>query len=393
MIRNTTVLALTLALGLVACGEDDAATNNMKDNKTPGTNTMTMNTGMNTGTMMTMTNTMMTLTPKPDPGCDGSAEEPARCKEDPATKTDWSPASVISELKILSGTNCCQDFNGDGANDNALGSISILVNPANSAIEKAIADGSVAIVFEHEGLSDSSTDFDINVLQAEPSTAGTAPNAAGGTPYKVVPSSFAKGAYAKARITDATLEGTRVTGGPGNVALTISVLGITITLPLVQAQVAANVDLANSELTSGGKGVALNDGELSGVVGLEALKDELNRVASSQCGVCFKKDAAPFTEDLFVLAQDSDGTYSLTCTPGVTSDTCDANDTIQSACKQVAGLGCTSAGAVLVGAADVKLDDLGSVCKDDTINTCDAVSIATSFKAVGAKIDGVVAAP
>ena len=69
---------------------------------------------------------------------------------------------------------------------------------------------------------------------------------------------------------------------PGNVTVSIVILGIQLDLTLRLAQVAATLDTDNSDTTTD-KGVALNDGQLGGVLRVDELYGTINNFAAENC--------------------------------------------------------------------------------------------------------------
>lgn len=318
---------------------------------------------------------------------------PARCNADPGTFTDWAPASVVSKLQLTATMDseiegetlegCCYDFTGDGELNNALGGLVDSLGGTfdfdlagiNETLQGAIDDGSVALVLEHQGVDPANGGpFAINFLLGQQDGDFLAPDAAGGNQYKINPASFDQGVWPQARIGNATLAGTSVSGGPGVVALSFTLFGINLNLRIVAAQVEASV-------TSTEGGVKLENGKLGGVLRINDLVGAVNNFAATNCG-CLMLDNAPLINGDNV----ADG-YSCT---GVTQSTCENGaGEFDSVCAQVSEQ-CGLVATALPALADVNSEAIGTECYDD--ETCDSLSVGFRFEAAGAVITGVGAA-
>lgn len=209
----------------------------------------------------------------PPPSCD-DADRPARCDEDPTTFDDWSPASLITELKIADET-CCFDFTDDGFINNDLPGIIGLfstLGEINETLAESVADGTITLVLEHAGLTEAvdGAEFDINFLLAEAVEGGVLIN----------PASFEEGVYPEAVLPNAKLTDDNgeliVTAGPGTVFITLELFELELELAIRNAKVEAVV-----VGTSEDGGVILEEGILGGVILFSDLTVAINRIAST----------------------------------------------------------------------------------------------------------------
>ncbi len=286
---------------------------------------------------------------------------------------------------------CCVDFTGDGEPNNMLGLLAELLAgdvDINGTIAESIADGSIAVILEHDGLDalDADASFSVNFLLGEPEGAFTAPDPAGGNLYKINPSSLDEGTWPQARAESAKLEGAAVSGGPGQLVLALSLFGANLNLKVSGVQFKANVDVASSALPD--TGVALTGGELGGFIKMEDLASEINTFVAG-CPCVQGANGMPLTGGLLTYTP-GDIAGTLECAPGTSAMTCDSADERQDICKQLVGTGC----ALVPGIgdlADVDSRNLGSECYVSRVNNCDSLSIGARFTAAGAKIVGVAA--
>lgn len=413
--RLLTLVALALAasLAFVGCSDTEGEGNNggedagmdVEEDGTEGDTEEDVDEGCMSdddcdGTLVCNTATGMCEAPPEAEGCDADPR-PARCDEDPAN-TEWAAASVISELRIAGWTveendanddgmfqadefdesACCYDFDGDGNNDNGLGglladfgsTLGLDVQGANQELQTAIDEGSLIIVFEHQGLDDlAGGDFDINFLLGELdgidtiTTDGSAMN-----PVLIDPASFDEGSYPQARIPDATLDSEGgITAGPGNARLQLDLLGATINLAIRQAQVTTQVpESPASDLE--GNGVFLTEGTLGGFTTVADLFDAIN----SFTGNC---DCLGLADDENLIDYDPNDPLNpetTSCSENADAGACEGTD---DTCFQIAD----NCGLVVVagpGLADLDTDGDGAV---------DAISIGLEFTAAGADITGV----
>ena len=406
------VMSLTAGLG-VGCGNNDdnntsnntTATNNTTggtNNTTGGTNNTTggntNNTTNNTTGGTTGGTTPVDETPKCSDFPAGDANRPARCDADPGTFADWQPASVVNMLALIEDDGvCCYDYDGDGEQDNALGTLvstlgaaaggggdEDLFAQANTAIQDNIDNGTIAVVLEHDGLTslDGGT-FAVNFLLAEPD-GFTKPDPTGNNTYKVNPASFEAGTYPLARSEGATLEGGKVTAGPGRIALALELLGIQLDLSVEAVYIEASADAANSALD--GKGVALTGGKLAGLVKLQTVVDAVNKLGKDKCGCVAGLDGG----DLIVVP--GGNIQDLACKTGLDGSACDSEDQFEGICKTLVE-NCNFV-TIIPGLADIRSDRLGQTCSATAgaDNPCDSISLAANFTAAGANISGTATA-
>jgi hypothetical protein len=388
-----------IAVGFVACTEDPADNNSTSAGTDMATTPVDMGpaTDMPVTTPDTPIDTPDTTPDTPDaapdmdePAVGGnctSATPPERCAADPATFSDWAPASVISRLELMDDT-CCYDYTGDDVINNSLGktlsqlgaTLGFSIEDANGAIGSAIADGSIALVLEHQGVDLAGGPFSINFLLGEQDGDFTAPLEAGGNKYKISPTSFEAGVWPQARIADASLTGTQVEGGPGVVAIVLNFLGVQLTLRIVAAQVEATVDNADA-------GVKLSSGKLGGLIRADDLVGALNDFADTNCG-CFMIEAEeeggeidPFLKGNLVEGYEC---------ADLGKSTCDENaDGPEGICAQISGA-CSLIPSVLPTLTDVNSTDVGNSCEAQV--DCDSISVGFTFDAFGAEITGVAPA-
>ncbi len=352
-----------------------------EEDSTPDTGDMTDGTDMGGETVV-------------DADCTG-ANPPERCAADPATFSDWAPASVVSKLSLTATTDtdtdagvipgCCYDFTGDGELNNALGNLVKQLGPqlnlsledANATLQGAIDDGSVALVLEHQGVDAAGGDFAINFLLGVQDGDFTGPAAEGGNQYKINPSSFDAGVWAQARIPNANLAGTAVTGGPGLVAIAFNLFGISLNLQIFAAQVEAAVASIDDN------GVALTGGKLGGVLRLNDLFGALNSFAATNCGCLNLADG-----DTFIVGDNVADGYEC---GDLSNSTCEEGGPgeFDGTCASVAGQ-CTLVATTLPSLADVNSEAIGSECSVG--EDCDSLSVGFTFEAAGAVITGVAPA-
>ena len=403
MLKHLTKLCILCALtaGLVACGDDteEAANNDNNDNNdnnsqtTPDPNNTTPDPNNTTPDPNNTTPTTPTTPPvtlAPPVTCD-STPRPERCDAPQDTFDEWAPASVISSLRIVGAMgdeDCCFDFTGDGQVDNILGETLGGLNQLtsiNDSVAGSINDGSIAVVLEHQGLSDSSNEFSINFLLGEQSGAFTTPNADGGNAYLINPLSFDEGVWPNARIATATLADGMVTTEAGVVGLSIELFGAALNLRISGALIEADVDATRTNLTDG-TGVALVEGKLGGFVRLVDLYDTVNNFYAANCGCITGGDGTK------LIDYDMSSADTASCVKELDSSACDKNDSVQDACVTIQGQ--CSLVTTVAGLTDVDSTKYGQQCVDDLTgeSTCDSISLGARFEAAGANIEGVAAA-
>lgn len=350
------IALLTLGLAFTtACGDDDNKDNNKNNNN--NTLTDTGNGDKDTGgggdkdTDDGDKDTGETPE-KPKTACE-SANPPARCTADPAT-FEFGVASVITKLEIAGDDTCCFDFDGDDEPDNMLGSTlnaTKMLDTVNTTLADNIADGTLTVVLEHAGLTAlTGGDFTINFFLGQYDTEEK---------LKLNPASLDAGTQPLAFLPGAKLTATGgVTAGPGNVILNLELFGTSLELSIREAKVSASVDAANSSLE---EGVSLTTGKLGGLIIVNEVFDAVNKVADTcaclglPSGTKLIADGSCFDEDK--LAE----------------NTCDAEST----CATLA----TSCAAI-TGAAILADQDYAG-------GEANAISIAATFEAKAAVIDGV----
>jgi hypothetical protein len=436
MIRNASKLSLValLALSMAACGPSETTDNNA--NNTNNTNNVTPDAGDNndpdtgdnndpdaggpecttdddcSGDTPVCENEVCVAAPPEDltaPKCDDTPQ-PADCAADPATKSDWAPSSVADSLTVIQDTSCCYDYDGDGLNDNSLGSILSLLgaDDVQGGIDDAIGDGDIALVMAHIGLdaADNDDEFTIGFLLGEPIEGWVdnntddayefQPDPAGGNAYLVAPESFDQGAYPQA-VALAELTNGEVAAGPGRVTLQLELFGITLSLGVSQVRITADVGAA-SNLTDG-TGVQLEDGTLGGIVKITEVYDAVNDFAANNCG------CLPYNNDYSgdLIPYDPANLAGGACTSELdtagVADACpdDPNnpDDLNGICRTIATDVCGNISAIGF-LLDQYTEDPARFCfnpdPDENTPDCDGISLGIEFTAAGAKIDGVAAA-
>ncbi|MGM0559153.1 MAG: hypothetical protein ACQEVA_22400 [Myxococcota bacterium] len=413
--RLLTLMALALAasLALLGCNDDPGENNNgnngtdagmdVEEDTTEGDTESDTEDGCTSDADcapgVCNMSTGMCEAPATDEGCDADPR-PARCDEDPTT-TEYDPASVISSLAIAGWEDanedgqfqadefnedaCCFDFDGDGENDNGLGGLladfgSVLglnLAEANVELQTAIDEGSLIIVFEHQGLEDLTGDeFEINFLLGElDGVASITTDGSATNPVLIDPTSFDEGSYPQARIPDAELESDGVvTAGPGNARLQLDLLGATIDLAIRQAQITTQVpDTPESDLAD--KGVFLTEGKLGGFTTVADLFDALNTFT----GNCECLGLADGENLIDYDPNDPLNPETTSCNENADAGACEGTD---DTCFQIAD-NCGLVVSVGPGLADLDTDGDGAV---------DSISIGLEFTAAGADISGVATA-
>lgn len=392
LLRMCAVFALLTAIG---CGDDKESTNNKTNNPSPDMPTTDMPT-TDLGPDQSVTPDMgpdatPDMTEEPGaPKC-SDTPKPERCNEDPATFDKWQPASVISTF-VLKDATCCFDYDGNGVPDNGLGQILADLGPTlgldvNATIATSIADGTIAIVLEHDGLTSTAagTKFAMNFLLADPSDAANpAPVAAGANKYLINPASFDAGVWPQARTENAEIQaGDKLVAGPGRIVLRLELLGITLDLIISKARIEGVLDLANTDLMT--KGVAIKPGgKLGGVIRLADLFGAVNTFAETKCG-CLGYTAGA-TRGPLVQFDPADPAMAM-CDAGYTVGTCDENDEVQDICRTLVDQACGYFATISL-AADVRADGTSCLVGANP-PPCDAVSIGAEIGAYGAIIEGV----
>ena len=414
-----TALASVLALGFMACSEDPDNTNNTNPqiDMTPIDRDMDPKQEMGPGEEMGPDDDM-DVVDNDYTDCAGANPSPRCAVTDPSTVM-WAPASVVSKLQITSDVDveitpaegdpytlpgCCYDYNGDEEMkvDNALGStiasagslLMIDLDSINTTIAETIASGSVALVLEHEGVDPvKGGAFAINFMLGVNDAGEVGPVAGGPNNYKIDPVSFEQGVWPQARVSPASLTGTQVTGGPGVVAVSFALFGVTLNLRIIAARVEATVSEASAN------GVQLTNGKIGGLIRIEDLIGELNDFAATNCGCLETAPDTSLGATPLIGGNIADG---FTCT-SVTSDKCctavdaegectEEKTQLDGICSAVVGQ-CAGVAGLLPLLADTNSEDVGSDCgpQEDQV-LCDSASVGLLFEAEPATITGVAAA-
>lgn len=312
-----------------------------------------------------------------------------RCSASPATYDQWHAASVVNKIELVADDTCCFDLTGDGKNNNALGellklaaSFDVNIEGFNQNIKESIDDGSLVLLVEHQYIKPEGGPFSINYYLGDADGGFTTPAAQGSNPYKIDRETFSQGVWPSARMSQATHDGSALAAGPGTVNITTALLGPPITLNITAAQIDAKLDAARSSFEPGQAGVALVNGRLGGAVRVSELFDAINDVYANQCGCAPISGGAPF------IGYDVDNLSKAACSaPMNDTSACNPDDQAQGLCISVYNL------CKLVGfaqrVADVDADSPQGDCRAN--RSCNAISLATTFEAVGAKITGVSA--
>lgn len=206
----------------------------------------------------------------PPPARCGEEGASDRCDEDPET-FEFGTASKISALAIA-GADCCFDLDGDGFEDNSL---SLAASLANESLADGIADGSLSLILEHDGLEalEVGQAFDINFLLGAESTVDG---------EIIDPASFDSGVAPQAVLPNATIvdDGgvSVVEAGPGTVVIVLELFGLELSLALRNAVVSADIVDAESSLETG---VTLENGRLGGLVLFDELVTTINNVTAT----------------------------------------------------------------------------------------------------------------
>jgi hypothetical protein len=396
LLRICAAFALLTAIG---CGDDKPENTNNTNNTSPDmTPDMTATPDMTTTPDLPVVDDMgpdadMAVEEPGAPKCTDTPR-PARCDEDPATFDQWQPASIISSFVLADGT-CCFDYDGNDTPDNGLGSLLTDLGPTlgldvNGTIASSIADGTIAIVLEHDGLTSTAvgTKFAMNFLLADPSDAANpAPVEAGANKYLINPASFDAGVWPQARTENAEiLAGNKIVAGPGRLVLRLELLGITLDLIISKARIEGELDLANTDLAT--KGVAIKaGGKLGGVIRMADLFDAVNTFASTKCG-CLGYTAGMTRAPLVAFSPADPG--DAMCDENYTAGTCDEADDVEKICLTLVEDACGYFSTISI-AADVRADGRSCV-EGSNPPPCDAVSIGAKIGAYGAIIEGVAPA-
>lgn len=312
-----------------------------------------------------------------------------RCGASPASYNKWQAASVVNKIELVADDSCCFDLNGDGKNNNALGELlklaassGVNIEGFNQNIKGSIDDGSLVLLVEHQYIKPEGGPFSINYYLGEADGGFTTPVAQGGNKYKIDRGTFSQGVWPSARMSKADHDGRALSAGPGTVNITTALLGPPITLNITAAQIDAKIDATRSSFEPGSDGVALVQGRLGGAVRVSELFDAINDVYADNCSCAPIEGGKPFID------YNVENLSKAACAaPMNDTSSCNPDDQAQSLCVSVYNI------CKLVGFAqrvsDIDADSPQGDCK--TNKTCNAISLATTFEAVGAKITGVTA--
>ncbi|QDG50881.1 hypothetical protein FIV42_09090 [Persicimonas caeni] len=388
-------LALCAGLSLTACGDDDTNDSNNTNNQA---DTGTEDAGTEDGGDMDAddggdmdadqgctsdddcadgevcdTNTGMCVAGAT--GCDLTGDDrPARCDQG-FDDTEFGPGSLVTSFQVAGRSvggqtdpECCFDYTPDDGNDgpdNALGATLLdfgQLESINQSLTDSIADGSLILIFEHDGLTDLSAgeEYAANFWLGEDAGDGT---------YLIDPASIDQGTFPQARVPNATINGDQFSAGPGVVQLSIDLLGTPLSLRISNAQLEATID--DTDLSDG---VTMTDGKLGGVVKVSDILDGLNGFAST-C-TCMGLEG-----DDLISYDPSDIAGTATCNAGAPEgDACEQAG--EGTCGTIAS-NCDTLVGVLPFLADIDTDGDGSA---------DAVSIGAKFETTGATFSGIATA-
>lgn len=296
-----------------------------------------------------------------------------------ATPETFTPASIISDFQLVEDDSCCFDINGDGKNNNGLGALlkitalfGITIEGVNTSIAESIDNGQAVILMEYEGLDETSTNFAINYHIGTPSGGFTTPVAAGANAYTL------DAATSTAKMETTTLTGDALSTEPGTMKISTTLLGPPVTLPISAAQITADIDRSRTDL-SNGQGVALVNGKLSGAVKIEDVFNIVNDLYAQECG------CAPIEGGKPLISFQANMLDEATCTNAMNdTSACDMNSSTESLCISIYDI-CDYVGSIK-SVADVNVDNIMSDCNED--DSCNAISLAATFEADGAKIVG-----
>ncbi|TXD39137.1 hypothetical protein FRC98_01665 [Lujinxingia vulgaris] len=294
----------------------------------------------------------------PPPARCGEEGASERCAEDAET-FEFGTASKISALQIA-GADCCFDLDGDGLEDNSL---SLAASMANQSLTDAIADDSLSLILEHDGLEalEVGQEFDVNFLLGAESTVDG---------ELIDPASFDSGVAPQALLPNATIidDGgvSVVEAGPGTVVIVLELFGLELSLSVRNAVISADVVAEESAMETG---VTLENGRLGGLVLFQELVDTVNDVtATCECLGSPEKLIDMEAEDACIEYTDVE-------LAGCVDD--------ESICADIA----KNCGGIMALAPVIVAHDV------DGDGEKDAISVGMTFEADAAVIAGVEAAP
>ena len=312
-----------------------------------------------------------------DDGCNGSCGDCGEGTECVAgaceTAGGYGPATFFNQFSVA-GEDCCFDLNDDGQVDNALaGLIPMLAGfmpegtDVQSEIDKAIAEGEMAVLVEFEGVTDwaNQASFTMNLFVGKDAdddySDNLDPDVVGD--FLIDPNSLDPQtgesliAYEGATITNGLLE-----GGPSTFVLDLPLsddLNIHGQMDgaTLEAQVVVNQGTDPPE-------IVLTDGKLGGYLNEEMIFDGLNEYLAVAC------ECLGLSGGLIVDGQ---------CATDGSPENCDTEIEEEKDCP-VAYNACSAILAILPMTLDIDSDD-------DGVN--DSISIGTTFSSIPARIIGV----
>lgn len=203
----------------------------------------------------------------------------------------YGPSSFINELRVVPDQSCCHDFNGDGRNDNYLGTIlgtlSALPVPGfgdvNQNIAAAIGQGQLVYLIEFADWSHPLHDDDLTVtiLRGEDADFNFSDNLQGTGDFNVQALSFDEHANPRWQFEHARVRNGELLATGGTLELQFPGLLDEIKIALVDVRLKARVvDGGNrsADLSAGGR-VWLEAGELAGALQRDTLFESLNNAA------------------------------------------------------------------------------------------------------------------
>lgn len=289
-------------------------------------------------------------------------------------------AAVLSGLAIASGPNpaiaeegCCCDFGGDLDFENGVGTLLAQVGEmlglglaqVNDSLAEALHEGGLLILFELVplALADGGTSYyDVNAYLGRDADGDPTDDLRGGGEFYILPESLDEEGNALITFRGATVRDGVLAAGPTDFFLPLDLedYHLNVSLDIEETSLTANMTQLDT-------GFELRDGTLCGYILKEELFTAVNAFAAGNCG------CLDVTGDLI---RDTGAGYA--CAPSGTP-TCDAGDSIQSACLQLRSY-CDTVVVALPMLLDIDVDDDG---------TGDAISIGARFDAAHARILGV----
>jgi len=235
----------------------------------------------------------------------------AECNFPDDLPTTWGETGVVNSLHVPANATekePCFDYTNDGVGDCGLTG---LAGQVNGPLNDMMADGTLAIVFEFDSVTDfaNTASFTLKGLMGEPVVEGTL----AGDMYVDQASYLEETCTPMIKFADASITAGALMAGPGNFTISVPLdENLLITVHLVDAQI-------KGDLTAGEIGVAAANGVLSGVV----TKQELTDIIDMLDAECDKDPVPASVEDicsylgvarsamamLFDLHQVGDGTY------------------------------------------------------------------------------------